>query len=60
MDSLEEKSTKELKEEYEKIHKSYYELKDRLLKAYDFLTIMGERGKKIINILEKRSGDINE
>ena len=59
MDSLEEKSTKELKEEYEKLHETYYGLKERMLKAYDYLKVMESRGKKIIDILEKRTGGIN-
>ena len=59
MDNLEDKSTKELQEEYEQLHKTYYDLKDRMLKAYDFLKVMEVRGKKIIDILEKRTGSID-
>lgn len=59
MEDLEDKTTEELKKEFEDIHKTYYDLKERMLKAYDFLKVMENRGEKIINILNKRTGGIN-
>jgi hydroxymethylpyrimidine pyrophosphatase-like HAD family hydrolase len=59
MEDLEDKSTDELKKEFEQIHKTYYDLKERLLKSYDFLEIMEARANKIINILNKRTGGLN-
>ena len=59
MEDLEYKSTEELKKEFEEIHKAYYNLKDRLLKSYDFLETMELRADKIINILNKRTGGLN-
>ena len=59
MEDLEDKSTDELKKEYENIHNTYYDLKDRLLKAYDLLEFMETRANKIIKILDKRTKGIN-
>jgi len=60
MENLEDKSTNELKSEFEKIFKAHADLKDRMLKAYDLLESMGERGRKIYKIIEKRTKGINE
>jgi len=59
MDNLEDKSTDELKKYFEELNNNHLDLKKRMLIAFDLMESMEKKGKKVYNILLKRTGDIN-
>ena len=57
MDNLEDKSTDELKKYFEELNNNHLDLKKRMLNAFDLMKSMEKKGKKVYNILLKRTGN---
>ena len=57
MKNLEEKSTDELKKYFEELNNNHLDLKKRMLNAFDLMKSMEKKGKKVYNILLKRTGN---
>lgn len=54
MDDLEDKTNEQLREEFHMLIKAHADLKEKMLKAYDLLEALEERGQKVYNLMDKR------
>lgn len=54
MNNLEDKTNKELREEFHMLTKAHSDLKEKILKAYDLLETLEKRGQEVYKLIDKR------